>query len=259
MKTLIFIIVLATLGFMGYQHYSKQQELLQQQQQALEKYERDKKALEQARSTKDPKAIQNFIYQYPNSAWINTARYYLEKQILDNAIKARNINALQRFTETYPNSVWKQSAIDYEKKIRIENRNKLTESKPTSEPTHERVNKTRKTINTPVMFDQQPSPSQTNATKQAKDDAMDRVNRALSIYQKINKEKSKQVQKQQQQRQQLAQREKRCNKLRDQLKQFRSNVRWYELNEDGERVYLDKKTVKANQQSIQNDIKQYCQ
>jgi len=253
MKNLIIFAVLATLIFLGYQKYDDYQQAIQLQQQTVAIFERDKQALQEARNSKDPKALFRFIHQHPDSDWLDSAQYYLEKQLVENALDKKDLHALKSFIQNYPQSEWKQYALGHQQKL-IQQQEEL-QAAALEQATNAAAS--RKPDTSPVQLEQK-SPLQPKHIKQKNNDAQDRVSRALSIYQKINHQKSKQQQQVTQQRQQQAEINQRCNKLKDQLKQFRSNVRWYELDDQGKRVYMDKQTVKHRKKEIQDDIKNYC-
>jgi hypothetical protein len=252
-KFLILISIFSTLAYLGYQHYSEQQELIQQQQQALEIYNRDKIALDVARESKDPKALYRFIHQNPDSAWRKSAQYYLEKQLVNDAVNDNNIIALKGFIRNYPDSEWKQYATDYKDKLLQQQKQKLVQETKIS------TNVQIEASQTTALTKQRTSISSIKPVTKKTDDARDRVNRALSIYSKINKKKSIEAERQQKERQHLAEIEQRCNKMQDQMKQFRKNVRWYELDAEGKRVYMDKESVKQQKKAMQDDFNQYCQ
>ena len=95
--------------------------------------------------------------------------------------------------------------------------------------------------------------------KKSTSDARDRVTRALSIYSKINKQRSEEAVLQREKREQIAQLERECNQMKDQLRQFKHNIRWYQLDDQGNRVYMKKDDVKKQKQVLRDSIQQHCQ
>lgn len=256
-KTFFLILLVAALGFFGYKQYSVQQAEKLEQQQALERYERDKLAFEAARDSKNPKILFRFIHENPDSAWKDTAQYHLEKQLVEDAVKAQNGQALKSFIKNYPKSEWTRNAKRQLQYLQRIERQRVQQQQQADEVPVLNQRAAQKSPAKPLAKQQRVSSSKKATPRN--DDARERVNRALSIYSKVNKQKSKQAEQQKLKREEQEKVARLCVEMKDQLKQFRSNIRWYELDDQGNRVYMDKETVKRQKQNLQDNVEQYCQ
>jgi len=252
------IIVLGTLAVLGYQQYEKQR----QQQVLLEQanliHQQDKAALDAARASNELAPLEQFIYERPNSAWLETAEYYRDKLILQQAIDSADVRQLHRYIKKYPQSPWLNTAQQHIKKLQREKENKLIQQRIQADNTPDYLAK-------PEV----PAPKRTSTQtltaapakiekKKRNDDPNERIQRALSIYQKINKQQQREQDQAKQQRQREEKLLSQCNRLKDQLKQFKPRMRWYELDEQGNRVFIDKATVAKRKQAMQDDYNRYC-
>jgi hypothetical protein len=264
-KKLITAVIVIILALVGYQQYHKYQQV-EQQQRALQAYQQEKQALDTARATNTPGAIEQFMVQYPDSAWIGTAQYYLEKQLLDKAIEAGEEQALQKFINAYPNSVWKQHAVQQRKIMQSdreirEAEQRLKEQRAV-EADRQALLQNQAKAPEPVL---QPRAAPAidslgKPVKRASNEARERVNRALSIYSKLDKERVKREEEKRKRQQQEEDIRQKCNRLKDQLKQFRhSDRRWYKLDEQGKRIFMRPSEVDREKAAINKQIEEYCQ
>ncbi len=256
MKTLIVTILATALVYFGYQQYTSQQQEKLQQEHKLAQSKRDKQAFDKAKDSGDPKLLFRFIHENPDSAWLETAQYHLEKLLVENAIAKRNIQALEGFIRNYPKSDWTLIAKRHLTQFEYDQKQQITPL-DNNEPVLEQRKDSKPNPGDPIRIEQRVGTTQ--STSNNRNDARERVNRALSIYSKVNKQKTKQLEQQKLKREEEEKIARLCIEMKDQLKQFRSNVRWYELDEQGNRVYIDKDTVSQQKQTIQENIQQYCQ
>lgn len=257
MQKLIIWCVVGAIGiftFKGYQQYSKNQLMLIAQEQEGIDYRQEKKALDLARSSNDPEAIRAFIQQYPGSVWLDIAYYQHDRLVVQDAINAKDTSKLNRFIHQNRHSQWRQHAEHYLKKF---NRVRDEEQeKKTSQLSQQNAEQTIGGIPRPV---QNKVTHTTKIKKSSNNDSRDRVNRALSIYQKMSNQKQLKVR--QQKKQQLNEEKQvhHCNTMKDQLKQYSRRIRWYELDNQGNRIFLNKEEVNRRKQTTQNNYNKYCQ
>lgn len=251
------IMVFGTLAILAYQHYAaKQQQQLQLEQENLI-HQQDKAALDVARATNTLVALEQFIFEHPQSPWLETAVYYREKMKLQQVVDSGDIRKLQRYVKNNPDSEWLNIARKHIKKLQREQENKEIQRRIQADNTPEYlVPKTRqreaKANHTSQIRTQE-------VKKKPVDNPNERIQRALSIYQNINKQQRREQDKARDQRQREEKLLSQCNRLKDQLKQFKPRTRWYELDKQGNRVFIDKDTMKQRKQAMQDDYNRYCQ
>lgn len=256
MRKLILLIMVGTTGvlaFMGYQQYSENQRMVLAHEQERITYQQEKKALDRARSSNDPVEINAFIQQHPDSVWLDIAHYHHDRLVVQNAIDAKDTTKLKQFIHHKQHSQWRQHAEHYLKKFSRERNVELAKKKnlQTETPAELTIRKT--------PLPAQKKTSQAKKIKKASsDDARDRVNRALAIYKKMDNQKQIQLRQQKKQQQNDQKRSRNCNRMKDQLIQYTKRIRWYELDGQGNRVFLKKEEVNKRKQAAQNDYDKYC-
>lgn len=254
MYKLILIATLGTLLYLGYEQYDTLRQQQLNQEQARQKYQQEKEALDLARATNKLTPLNQFIQQNPESDWLETAVYYRDRLVMQIAVDSGNTETLAQFILNNPNSEWKNHARQQLKKLKreqeIEKSRQLAIIKKQNEELSKRK---RSTVNSKKTIHSGQS------KKSKRDDSAERVQRALSIYQKINKQKQRDASQEKKQQQRNAEFSRRCNKLKDELKQFKMRTRWYQLDEKGNRVFIDKATVAKRKKDMQADYDRYCQ
>ncbi|WP_455209837.1 hypothetical protein [Kaarinaea lacus] len=93
----------------------------------------------------------------------------------------------------------------------------------------------------------------------AEKEAAERIQRQLELAEELRNERLKKQREKEKQLEQEEQLEKRCNKLKDDLRRFGERRRWYQLDEYGERVYLSDAEIKHKKQSLQKEYDQRCE
>ena len=266
MYKLVSIIILSVLLFLGYQYYEnlKQQSELELQR---ENYEQEKQVLEKARATKSPRPLSEFIQQYPDSVWLDSAIYYRDKYAVQQLIKSGDTQKLQDFINNNPSSEWVASARQHLVKLVREQENRaiqqrILNNQPKVDLSEIKIpsltdleNTEQPETETETEKVEQPAP----VKKANRNDPAERVKRALSIYQKMGKQ---QIRSDVDRQKQQAEEEKRiqaCNRLKDQLKELsRRGTRWYKLDESGNRVYMRKEAVALKKKEVKTLIEEKC-
>lgn len=263
MYKLVFPIVLGILLLIGYQQYNHYQ---QQSDHAMEhnNYEQEKLALDNARATKSPQPLDEFIQQYPDSAWLDTAIYYRDKFAIQQIIESRDTRKLQNFISNSPDSEWLATAQQHLQKIQREQENKqiqqrILNNQPTVKITGSIPALNQVPSEDPSVKTETVAPTKTT-NKTNRNESAERVKRALSIYQKMNKPNVAKNETRKKQQQEEEKRLRACNNLKDQLKQFNNSrrTRWYELDNSGKRVYMRKEAVALKKKEIKNKINEHC-
>ena len=179
--------------------------------------------------------------------------YYRDKLVLQRAVKSRDPRRLERYIRNYPDSEWINQARQHLAKLereqenaRIQKRIQARTQKAKSETSSAQI--TNNTHNLASSSNNKPSL-----------DSNERVKRALSIYQKMDKQKQREQSALREKRQREEKLARECNRIRDQLKQFKGRTRWYRLDEQGKRVFLSKENVQQTKHSLEQDYNRHCQ
>ncbi len=223
----------------------------------LEQDRRDKQYIDDARARKDLAALEVFIRQNPNSNWRQVAVFYRDEFAYQKAVAEGSMESLERYIRQYPQSQWNTFARQRLEQIRRERKAE-----------QDRRDRQRKLAGKPVptVVDGAAPAAQENAPAQAvidapartATDARERVQRALSIYQQQREQKQYESRQQLQKKRAEQQRQRNCQVMRDQLRQFDSNIRWYRLDAQGQRVFLDEQAVAAKRRETENYLKRNC-
>ncbi len=221
----------------------------------LERDRQDKQFIEDARQRKDIAALETFIRDNPQSGWREVAIFYRDEFAYREATAKGDAKSLEQYIRRYPDSQWKTFAEQRLEQIRREEKAQ-----------QDRLQRQRKLTGKPTpipgssgsVATEQPATQAIFEAPKPASDARERVQRALSIYEQQREEK-KFDEYQQKQRQKAEQERKRnCIRMRDQLKQFNSNIRWYQLDAEGKRVFLDEQQVDAKRRETENYLKRNC-
>lgn len=253
MKTIFLILLVSALVIFTYRQYDEHNQQQIAAQKAHELYVQEKKAFEKAKNSRDIEQLNDFIRTYPNSDWVEIAYYHRDKLIVNKAVELKNEKRLQNFVQQNPNSQWKQYATQYIKKFkRIHENNEMLKAQQLAK---EKLEKKNLTNSTPAQY----SSTQNKEPTARADSARERVNRALSIYNKINKQKSREADKLNEQQQKQARVDRDCHKLKNQLEDYKQKrVRWYTLDKQGKRVYMSKQQIANRKKAIEQDMSDYC-
>lgn len=231
------VITLVYLGYEKYSEYAQQQDIEKQKVSALAQ---EHQQFEAALSSQNVSTLNQFIQLNSESTFKEKAIFERDRLAYKLAIATDNPKHIKNYISNYPDSQWADSAGQYLLKIKSQQEVE------------------QKTQQLDLMRIQQQK--EREIKKQASLEATrDRVNRALSIYQK-QRQKQETLENQNKVAEQKRQQDEyKCNKIKDQLKHYKTNTRWYSLDEKGERVFIDKAQVeamKAKQQKMYND---HCQ
>ncbi len=226
--------------------------------QRLEQDRRDRAYIEQARARKDIAALEQFIRDNPRSGWRDVAIFYRDEFAYRRATARGDADSLKRYIRLYPDSQWVTFARQRLEQLRLEQKaqrdrvdrqRKLAGRQPALPPTAEEPLQTRQ---------QAPAQAIVEAPTEPRLDARERVQRALSIYEQQRKQKAFDAAQQKQQRKAEKDRQRQCQRLRDQLRQFDSGIRWYRLDDQGKRQFLDATAVAAERRKTEDYLRKHC-
>jgi hypothetical protein len=262
MRGLLLASIILISAFFGYQEFLNWQEQAAAEQQARLKFKQEQAALDAARASNNINLLNQFIFDHPDSQWLERAVFYRDQMAYREAVAEKTPKALQGFITTYPNSQWAPQA---EQGIqRLNNEFRLQQEMVKQEA---RLKEQRQQLagqgnrgTARSASGRDPLELQVQGQRQARQtSSQDRVSRALAIYQQQRDQEKKQSFQQQQQRAAEQERQRRCNEISDQLRQYQRNrVRWYELDENGERVFLSDDQIESSKREMQQYREKHC-
>lgn len=264
MKILAILIMLAAVTALGYYQYTAHQQQVALEQ-SVARLEQEKAALEAAKAQNSITALNQFIKQYPDSNWLHKALFERDKLAYHQAVKNNSISDVENFLASYPQSQWLAQAQSRLQRLQQEQKLKLDLDKKQArlEQQRKQIQLQQKQAAIPeAEQDQEVLVVQNKSTQQKSKNSLsgtDRVNRALSIYQKQRQQEQAIVDKQQQSRAQEEKLRQYCLSLKDQITQYKSRVRWYDLDNSGKRVFLSKQQVASNKQKLEQLYRERCQ
>jgi hypothetical protein len=224
----------------------------------------DKQALDNAKSAGTVAAVDNFIQQHPNSAWLDNATYYRDKQALDDAKSKGTVDAIDDFIQQYPTSVWLNNAIHTRDK-KVYNHAKKAGTRAEFEdflrkyPDSKWKQKVEKKLTALSKKESMHIPDgKQTAKKHMLLSSNERVSRALAIHEAINKENSKKAAKKELQLAKLQKQKSRCYVLKDKVRQYGERRLWYALGDTGNRTYLTDEEVAEKRRDIESDFAEKC-
>ncbi len=259
MYKLIIMILVGVLLYFTYAHFSdlKQQKL--EHEITRQQFQSDKKDLKTAREANSLEALNRFIKQHPDSEWLESAKYYRDKLKVSQLLDSGDITEMARFIDQNPNSAWRNQVQQRLKKIKREHENALAEKRAAEKRAtqKEMPSQSVQAKSSPTIKSNYPY-QETNPVREKGDTSQDRVKRALSIYQKMNKQKQRETDNKTRQQENDDKLSRNCYKLKDQIKHYSQRIRWYELDEEGNRVYIKKDVITKRKQEMQRDYDEYC-
>ena len=92
----------------------------------------------------------------------------------------------------------------------------------------------------------------------AEKEAAERIQRQLELAEELRNERLRKQREKEELLEKEEKLEKRCNRLKDDIRRFSERRRWYRLDESGERVYLSEAEVQRKQQALQTEFDQKC-
>ncbi len=222
---------------------------------------KEKQLIDEARKHKDIAALNAFIRNHPDSEWIDTATFYRDQFAYHKAMEKGDQSSLKRFLKDYPASQWAGFARDQleqlqrEKEARLARlkRKQLLKGKTSSDKLG--VDMTQDTVidNTelPARALIEPPPARSSLS------ARERIQRALSIYEK-QRDDEEFRKRQQQREQEKRQQQQNCAQMRQQLASFKKQFRWYRINEQGEKIFLSEQEIKQKARETKNYLRKNC-
>lgn len=261
MRGLLITTIIVISAYFGYQEIDQWMQQTTVQELAHQKFKQDEAALDAARASNSLVELNQFIFDHPKSQWLERAVFYRDQLAYRQALDSNTPKALQNFIGQYPESRWvpqaKQSITRLENEFLLQQERERQQARLDAQ----RQQLARRGVTTPgkaAHRDPLKTPGQSSRTVQQAS-SQDRVARALAIYQKQREQSEQQQYQKQQERAYKAEKTRKCNEISDQLRQYQRNrVRWYELDENGQRVYLSDEQVTASRREMQQFHDKNC-
>jgi len=226
--------------------------------QQLELNRQQKQLIEQARERQDIAALDAFIRDNPDSGWRDVAIFYRDEFAYRQAVAKGDQKSLEQYIRQYPESQWRNFAEQRLEQIKREEQARRDRQARQNKLAGKTLPLTGASATSPPMAEQPAARALTSPPESPSPDPRARVQRALSIYEQQREQKQFNEQQLQLRKQAEQERQRHCLQLRDQLKQFDSNIRWYELDAKGNRVFLDEQQLQAKRQETENYLKRHC-
>ena len=224
---------------------------------------RDKQRIEEARKNRDITALNAFIRTHPDSEWLDTAIFYRDQFAYSEAMAKGDQNSLKRYLQDYPASQWtgfveqqlEQLQREEEARQARQQRKQLLGGK--TDPAQLPIDSAPKIssgdrVNSPAQALVEPPQPRTSLS------ARERIQRALSIYEKQRAEKEFSEYQQQQRELEKKQQQRNCSRMRRQLAEFKKRFRWYRIDEQGEKIFLNAEEIEQKRQETETYLKRNC-
>jgi len=223
----------------------------------------EKRLIDEARKSKDIAALNEFIRKHPDSEWLETARFYRDQFAYREAMEKGDRNSLKRYLQDHPDSQWAgfvQQQLEQlqreedAKQARLERKRLLRgKSGAGTLPINPAAEKSATdTAESPSQALVEPAPAPSPLS------ARERIQRALSIYEKQRAEKEFGEYQQRQREMEKKQQQRNCSRMRRQLAAFRKRFRWYRIDEQGEKVFLDAEEIAQKRRETEIYLKRNC-
>ena len=249
MKNLLVFVLFLFVGAVGFYGYYQIEQAEREAVVAQQRFLEEKALFEQAQAAGTISALNQFIAQHPESAWYDQAIYQRNKLAYQQAAATNDPKRLGDFIAQNPDSRWRPHAEQALKRLQ-RNQAHQQQLREQQEVLTERQRR-RPTLSSNVKA---------RAVASGNDDSRERVERALSIYQKQRELEASEIERKRKMESRANQQAQRCARVRDQLKQYeRKRIRWYELDENGERVFLSKAQVEREQNALQQQYREFCE
>ncbi len=223
---------------------------------------KEKQLIDEARKHKDIAALNVFIRSHPDSEWIDTATFYRDQLAYHKAMEKGDQSSLKRFLKDYPASQWAGFARDQleqlqrEEEARLARRKRKQLLKEKISSGKLRIDPIQETVidNTelPTRALVEPPPARSSIS------ARERIQRALSIYEKQRDDEAFSKRQKQQREQEKTRQQQECAQMRQQLAGFSKRFRWYRVNEQGEKVFLSEKEIKQKKRETKDYLSKNC-
>jgi len=224
---------------------------------------REKQLIDQARKNKDIAALNDFIRKHPDSEWLDTALFYRDQFAYREAMAKGDRNSLERYLKEHPDSQWTGFVQQQLEQIQREEdalkarqeRERLLKGKNLAgklpiQPAAEESSAETAESPAQALVEPPSAPSPLSARE--------RIQRALSIYEKQRAEKEFSEYQQQQREQDKRQQQRNCSRMRRQLAAFEKRFRWYRIDEQGEKIFLSEKEIAQKRQETETYLKRNC-
>lgn len=97
-----------------------------------------------------------------------------------------------------------------------------------------------------------------NDSYDAEKEAAERIKRQLELASQLREQRLKKQREKEKRLEMEEKTRKNCGKIKDDLKKFSERRRWYQLDENGDRVFLSDKQVAERRNAIQNNYDKSC-
>ncbi len=222
-------------------------------------YDGKKQALDTVIASNDLQQLNQFVEEYRGTGWDTTAIWYRDKLAVDIAKKDGSVGALNSFLEKYPNSSWYNHTVYFRDKsayrqVKLINTlpayNRFLEKYPNSK-WQEQVLKLRAMVLS-AAEKQNPKKRAVTANEKENNESVEvRRNReALAVYQTMKDQRQQQKQEKQKIKDRQQAKLRACHRMKDNIRRYDERIRWYKLNQQGERQYLLDKEVKTAKQNL---------
>ena len=190
---------------------------------------------ETAKSERSISALNRFIRKYPHSKFKRTAVYERDRLAYVESANSDSSASVQNFIDNYPRSAWLPKAKYMLKQLKQSERGSTARTKVASA-----------------------GDSKVSAYQSSSENSMDRVRKALSVYESGHNERQKVKEETEKQQVLLAKQQQKCDRLSDRLRTYNEGRRWYNLDAQGERQYLNDEQIARNHQNIKKKYSQHC-
>lgn len=192
----------------------------------------ESQSFQQAQKSNTIESYQSFLNQFPQGQHAQRAIYARDKLIFRKAQRDSSPKSVAEFIQNYPDSPWRADA--------------------------ERALAIRDGSFGPKDDAPTPKKSRYQTTETSGESSNDRVLKALNTYSERRQQKAKVKHEQQEQEKKLAAKKRQCQKMKDQLDIYKEGRRWYDLNKDGERIFLDDQQTEQLGQYYRNSYQEAC-
>ncbi len=230
-------------------------------------YDGKKQALDKVIASNDLERLNQFVEEYKGTGWHATAIWYRDKLAVDIAKKDGSVGALTSFLEKYPNSSWYNHTVYFRDKSAYRQA-KLINTLPAynlflkkypNSKWHEQVLKLRAKLLSPTKKQKPKNVAIAIIKKENDESAEVRRNReALAVYQTMNDQRQQQKQDKQKIKDRQQAKLRACHRMKDNIRRYDERIRWYKLNQQGERQYLLDKEVQTAKHDLTIKYEKRC-
>jgi hypothetical protein len=203
---------------------------------------------EMAKSERSVSAMNRFIQQYPASDWREQAEYERDRLAYTQAAQQGTSAAVETFIKSYPDSSWLPNAHFMLKRLKQDEASRRA-SKGYTSSDHELSEAEPRTRSS-----EKPS----RYAKPSGDRSQDRVSRALSIYGDRRAEKQREKEEALEAKREQEKHQRNCNRMRDGMEALNQRMRWYNLDDQGQRQYLSDQQVEQSKQRLAEKYQAEC-